>query len=209
MSLTLMILILLAVALAVGGAVVVYVQPLANLDVRRLYLYIVAFVALLVSFVAALALTGDLLTLALRTYQPEMSMPVPPEIVPYQPPADAWVKGRIADFLGPLLVALPIWLLHWRRALQLTGASRAYTIHRVYLYAIALIAVVTAIGFGGLLVAQGFRGLLGLIDLSNDLAQRNLYHDLALGLLNGLICLGLWWGHWRETRRWGDAETGR
>jgi len=181
--------------LAAGWFLVTRSKLLEHLDIQRLYFYIVSFVALLTMIVAVLVLNANLLSLAFRIYAPS---------------PDTGVKQTIADCLGVVLVTLLAWLWHWRRARQLTWTKKTLLMHRIYLYVVAIIALVTAIGFGGLMLAQGFRALLGLIDLTSDSAQRRLYSDLALGLINGLICLGLWWAHWRENMMGesGATETG-
>jgi len=181
--------------LAAGWFLLTRSKLLEHLDIQRLYFYIVSFVVLLTMIVAVLVLNANLLSLAFRIYAPS---------------PDTGVKQTIADCLGVVLVTLLAWLWHWRRAQQLTWAKKTLLMHRIYLYVIAIIALVTAIGFGGFMIAQGFRALLGLIDLTSDSAQRRLHSDLSLGLVNGLLCLGLWWAHWRGTMTGEDGgkETG-
>lgn len=188
---------LLALILALGWLVWHYSAGLANLDLKRLYLYVVSFLALLLAAIALLLAVQDA-TRVLLGADPAAGIPT----VGLRPgrldqPWDLSLRESIADQLGPFFVAAPIWLWAYRQAVRQSLAKQAWTIHRFYLYAVAVVFLVAAIGFVASMAAQGLRVLLGLVDLGNQSAVRDLWQGVARGLLDGGICAALWWGHYR------------
>jgi hypothetical protein len=119
---------------------------------------------------------------------------------------DLPLRDALAGHLGPFVVATPVWLWFYRRAVLQSLARKAWTIHRLYLYAVAVVFLVAAVGFLAAMAAQGLRVLLGLVDLSNQLAVRDLLQGVARGLLDGGICAGLWWTHYRSIPEAGSSD---
>lgn len=190
-------LLLLALLVALGWLVLRYHFQVEAADLERIYLYVVSFLGLtlgafcLLSAVIAftrLVLTADpsagLVTDGLQTERLGVSW-------------DRSQRDIIARQLGPVFVAVPIWLLAYRGAMRRSLAKQAWTVHRLYLYVVAGLFLVTAVGFVASIGAQGLRILLGLVDLSSQAAIRDLWQVVAQGLLNGGICAAIWWTHYR------------
>lgn len=197
---------LLAVILALGWLVLHYSASLARLDLKRLYLYLVSFLGLVLAAGALLRLTQDTVTILLGA-NPAAGLS-PPGLQPgrLDQPWGLPVRDSIAGNLGLFVVAAPVWLRYYQRAVRQSLARQAWTIHRVYLYTVAVLFLVAAIGFAAAMAAQGLRVLLGLVDLSNQLAVRELWQGVARGLLDGGICVTLWWAHYRAIPEAGSSS---
>jgi hypothetical protein len=197
---------LLALILTLGWLVVRYGVQVGRADLRRLYLYVVSFLALMIAAVTLLSAVQDAASLLLAA---DPSAWLPANGLQTGRLGQSWDMSRkesIANEIGPFLVATPIWLWSYRQAVQQSVARQAWTVHRFYLYAVAVVFLVTAIGFVATMVAQGLRVLLGLVDLSSQLAVRELWQGVARGLLDGGICAALWWAHYRAIP---EAGAGR
>jgi hypothetical protein len=103
-------------------------------------------------------------------------------------------KEGIASSLAILLVALPIWFFHWRRWRTLTETESAQ-LFRLYVYALMLITLITAVVRGAGVVGAIVKSLLGAVDFSSRYASLTLAQDLAGGLLGALVALLAWWYH--------------
>ncbi len=108
-------------------------------------------------------------------------------------------KESVASSVAIVLVALPIWFFHWRRWRTLTQ-SQAPQLFRLYVYAVMLIVLMTAVVRGGMAVGAAVKSLLGTIDFSWRYASFTFVQDLASGLLGALIALLAWWYHWATVR---------
>ena len=153
--------------------------------VRRLYYYLVGAVALSIgasSLAALLRLLTDALLLA-----------------PSGGPGS--LRQELADDLSYLLIALPVWLLHWRAIQRLVAApatalaeTRA-TSRRCYLYLAALAAVVVLLGSGAWIVYELSKVLLGQ---SFDRAGQA---ELARVLVSAAVAAVVLWYHWWQVLR--------
>jgi hypothetical protein len=188
---------LLALILALGWLAVRYSAQVARIDLRRLYLYVVAFLALMLAAVALLLAVQDATRILLGTDPVAWLSPVG---LQQGRPDQTWdlpLRESVARNMGQFIVSTPVWLWFYRRAVRQSLARKAWTIHHLYLYAVAVIFLVTAIGFLAAMAAQGLRVLLGLVDLNSLPAVRDLWQGVARGLLDGGICAALWWSHYR------------
>jgi hypothetical protein len=148
--------------------------------VRRLYYYLVAVVAF---FLVMLSTWGLLNMLVQAVFD---VLPVAPD--------DA--KQGLARMASTLLIALPVWLMHWSRSQAAArgddgAAERRSLTRRIYLYAIV---------FGTLagVVVSGAREVyeLTLAALGRPAGQSlagALMHPLADGLLFGAALIYHWW----------------
>ena len=188
---------LLAMALAVGWLILRYSASLVHVDLRRLYLYLISFVALALAASALLLVVQDAIRILLGA-DPGFGFGKPgPAPVRPGPPWDQSFRESMAGGLGIFVAATPAWIWHFRRAVRLSGARQAWTMHRFYMYAVAVVFLVAGIGFLGSMAAQGLRVLLGLVDLGSPDAVREVWQSVARGLLDGGICAALWWTHYR------------
>ena len=197
---------LLAVILALGWLAVRYSAQVARIDLRRLYLYVVSFLALVLAASALLLAVQDS-TRVLLGADPAAGIPT----VGLRPgrldqPWDLPLRDSIAGNLGLFVVAAPLWVWYYRRAVRQSLARQAWTIHRFYLYTVAVLFLVAAIGFVAAMAAQGLRVLLGLVDLSRQAAVRELWQGVARGFLDGGICAALWWTHYRAIPQSGAGK---
>jgi hypothetical protein len=187
----------LALVLALGWLAVRYSAQVARIDLQRLYLYIVSFLALMLAAIALLVAVQDATRIVLGADPAGETSPVGLQRGRLDQPWDLPLRDSLGSELGPFVVAAPVWLWFYRRAVRQSLARKAWTIHRFYLYAVAVVFLVTAIGFLAAMAAQGLRVLLGLVDLNSQLAVRELWQSVARGFLDGGICAVLWWMHYR------------
>jgi hypothetical protein len=153
--------------------------------VRRLYYYLVSAVALSIG-ASSLAALLCLLTDAL------LAAPVG---------GTASLRQGLADDLSYLIIALPVWLLHWRAIQRLVAApttalveTRA-TSRRCYLYLVALAAVVVLLGSGAWIVYELSKVLLG------QSFDRALQAELARVLVSAAVAAAVLWYHWWQVLR--------
>jgi hypothetical protein len=106
-------------------------------------------------------------------------------------------REGLANSLATVLLALPVWYFHWQRYRRLAHERQAFLMYRVYGYAFMVIALVTVIIAGGIVLTQVFRAMLGVVDLATRYAQLTLVHQ-TVGSLMGVGWALLWWYyHWR------------
>lgn len=180
------------------------------IDPKATYFYVVSLAALLMAFFALLSLTGSALELALHTtYMPESAEVQPgPRKPEFQlPPADRYVRERIAQTGALVLVALPVWLFHWRGSRRLAFAKRAFFSYRLYLYGVMTMALIAALVWGGMLLAKLLGLALGTVDWTIEREGRLFWKDALSAAANLLVALGLWAYHWRLVERVPAEET--
>lgn len=112
-------------------------------------------------------------------------------------------KEGVASSLAVVLVALPIWIFHWRRWRRLTETESAQPF-RAYVYALMLITLMTAVGRGAGVVGAVVKSLFGTIDFSSGAASFTFAQDVTSGLLGSLLAL-VAWGYHRAAVR-GERE---
>jgi len=125
-------------------------------------------------------------------------IPAPPKPLPIQ---EDWelrsAKEQVASALATLLVALPIWWLHWRRFGQLSHEKTDYLFYKIYNYLLMVISLIAIVIRGGSAIGQVVRVLLGLITLTQVREQLQFANDLAGAALGTLLAIGVWYYHWR------------
>lgn len=114
-------------------------------------------------------------------------------------------KESVASSLAIVLVALPVWFWHWRRWRALTQIESAQ-LFRLYVYALMLIALVTAVSRGASAIGKVLTWLLGIADFSTRFAALTFAQELIGGIVGALIALLAWWYHWATVR--GEREEG-
>jgi hypothetical protein len=188
---------LLAVIVALGWMVLPYRQLLGAMDLKRLYLCMVSLLALVLAAVALL-LAVQVATRMLLGADPAAGLlPAGLRQGRSDQPWDLPPRDSLARNLGWFVVAAPMWLWYYRGAVRRSLSRQAWTIHRLYLYAVDVLFLVTNIGFSAAVVAQGPRALLDLVDLSSQAAVREFWKCVVGGLLDGGICAALWGSHYR------------
>jgi hypothetical protein len=108
-------------------------------------------------------------------------------------------KEGVVSSLAMVLVALPIWVFHWRRWRALTRAQSPL-LFRLYVYALMLIAMITAVVRGGGAVSALLKLPIGAADFSSRYASLTFVQELASGLVGALVALLAWWYHWAMVR---------
>ncbi len=108
-------------------------------------------------------------------------------------------KESVASSLAIVLVALPVWFWHWRRWRTLTQTQSAQ-LFRLYVYALMLIALVTAVIRGASAIGKVLTWLLGVADLSTRYATLTFTREFIGSILGALIALLAWWYHWINVR---------
>lgn len=114
-------------------------------------------------------------------------------------------KESVASSLAIVLVTLPVWFWHWRRWRALTRTELAQ-FFRLYVYALMLVALVTAIVHAASALGKVLTWLLGIADLATRFATLTFAQELVGNLLGALIAGLAWWYHWTNVR--GENETG-
>ncbi len=173
-------------ALAVGYAVVRFGAPLKRLDLELLYLHIVAAFACVVALLGA---TGIVIFGSMLWSQAGA-------------PDERFWRGQLAMDIALALVALPAWLWHYFRARRLSRERNGATMHRAYLYLVALIGLVGAVTSAGSLVAEVARVVIGLVDLGSAPALRQFQAWVVTWGINAAVFAGVWWAHLRSVRIW-------
>lgn len=188
---------LLVLLLALGWLTLRYHSYVESADLKRLYLYTVSFLGLTIAATALLMVVQDSTRILLGA-DPAAGVPVG-ALAPgrLNQPWDWSSRDSLARWLGQFFLATPIWAWCYRQAVKRSLARQAWTMHRFYLYVVAVIFLVTAIGFVAAMAAQGLRVLLGLVDLGNPASVRELWQGVVRGFLDGGICAALWWSHYR------------
>ena len=140
--------------------------------VRRLYVYLVSLVALATAAAGAGGLLwtlADLLTNAQHQVNPQ-----------------DWWREQGALYASMLVVALPVWLLHWGRvASPADRAERGSLARRVYVYVALLGAVLALLGAGVTAVYQLYQLALGVSATAPVVS--NLARALAVAAVAGLL----------------------
>ncbi len=169
-------------------ALIVWVVRRDNvvMDIRQIYFYLVAFAALLLAFVGAVQLVGQILTLFLPDSETDSNI---------------FIRQQIANTLGLLLVTKPVWWFHWQRARQRALQTQRRFGLRVYLYTITVIALIVAVIIAGNVGEAIFKALLGLIDFSSPLSIRSFWRDELSAIVNMFVALAVWYYHWHAVER--------
>jgi uncharacterized BrkB/YihY/UPF0761 family membrane protein len=149
--------------------------------VRRLYVHLVALLALVAVATGVGGLLQTLIELALP------SLPTRPEI---------W-REQVSLFVTLVAVGLPLWLLHWRPSPALN--ERRALSRRLYLFAALLGSMLALLGATAALLATLLNGLL-----STDTASLSSGVSRALPAM--LTAAGVAAYHWRVLRQ--DALRG-
>jgi hypothetical protein len=147
-----------------------------QIGVRQLYEHLTALVALAVLAVGVTGLLwmlGDVLSHAPDTL------------------GAAWWRDKIALFATLTIVALPVWLLHWRAPKATEARS---LVRRIYLYVTLIAAVLALLGSG----AAAIYRLLGLILGATRASTASV--DLSHALAVAIVAAGLATYHWRMVR---------
>jgi hypothetical protein len=173
--------------LVVGWAVARFGARLEGADLQRLYMYVGATAAFFLASSATLIVIAQAVSLWVgRTGDVR------------------YVREILSDSAAVAIVAWPLWLWHIRRAADLSRLRRATSLHRSYLYLVAIVSLVAAISFGGVLVAQGVRLIIGTVNLSDLWTIADLKSNAAIGLADGSLCAAVWWLSIRAVNRWQD-----
>lgn len=114
-------------------------------------------------------------------------------------------KQSVASSLAIVLVALPVWFWHWRRWRALTQ-TESVQFFRLYVYALMLVALVTAVFRGASAISKIVTGILGVADLSTRFATLTFAQEFIGSVVGALIALLAWWYHW--TNVGGKREVG-
>jgi hypothetical protein len=141
--------------------------------VRRLYVYLLALVALAVLSTGAggaLWTIADLATNAPRTIDPE-----------------TWWREQISLYVTLLIVGLPVWLLHWRpvAAPHAAPAEARSLARRLYLYLTLLAGVLALLGAGAVAAKQLLDLVLGATATAS--AVTNLARALAVAAVAAVV----------------------
>ncbi len=207
-----------AIAVAIGVPVILLggvflavrrsepVQSFA-VDLQAVYLYIVSLVSVVILLFAVFSLADAALSLAFRTYLPDIPPQAPLEksADPTAPPPRDFVadqtrfaRQQLASTLAAVLVTLPVWWFHWRAARRRSFAQRAFLGHRLYLYAVMVIALIAAVVSGAQAASRLLEWLLGAVDWSQANAAANFWKGALASGIDSLVALGLWTYHRRE-----------
>jgi hypothetical protein len=108
-------------------------------------------------------------------------------------------KEGVVSSLAMVLVALPIWVFHWRRWRALTRTQSPLSF-QLYVHALMLITMITAVVRGGGAVSALLKLPIGAADFSSRYASLTFVQDLVGSLLGALIALLAWWYHWAMVR---------
>ncbi len=158
------------------------------------YLYSVTSVSLVTLYVATLVLVKGLLRLALGV-EPDYAS-----------------REAVANGLGFLVIALPLWVIHWRWLRQqfVRAQGGAVTAHRFYLFTVVCLNAM-AIMVGGSLGATALaNAILGVSSGGADVWVRTGVAFTAMGL-----SLFLWLHHWRPLvavlgeKEWGSQGVAK
>jgi hypothetical protein len=148
-------------------------------DVRRLYTYIVAAIAL---GLLATGAGGLLWTLADALTNAQRTLTRPD-----------WWREQVSLYATLVVVGLPVWLLHWGPVAgpRARGAGRRWTpeepralARRLYLYLTLLVGVLSLLGSGAVAARQVLDLLLG--DAPTSGAVTNLARALAVAIVAGI-----------------------
>ena len=181
--------VLVVLALLVGAiALSIWAARRGNVafDMRQTYFYLVALLTLLIAFFASFVLPG-------RVFMVAFSDP--------SAPPDLYMRQQIAESLGMILVALPVWWWHWRDARRRALVTNRLLALRIYLYAVIVIALVTAVIVGGIAVSEIIKALFGLVDFSSADSARMFWQNELTEVVNLLTALLVWLYHWRTVER--------
>lgn len=113
-------------------------------------------------------------------------------------------KEGVASSLAIVLVALPVWVWHWRRWRALTR-TESVQFFRLYVFALMLVALVTAVFRGASAVSKIVTWLLGVADLATRFATLTFAQEFIGSVVGALIALLAWWYHWTNVR--GEREV--
>jgi hypothetical protein len=162
---------------ALGRQAALFAEAPRQAGIRRLYMYLIALLALSVVGVGA---AGLLWTLGDVLFSPGAAA------------GDYW-RERVALFATLTIVGLPVWLLYWRPSSPTIAEAHSLA-RRIYVYLSLIVAALTLIGS----LAGALYRLIGLAlgeRLSSEVAT-----DLAHAL--GVACVATAVGayHWRILR---------
>lgn len=193
-------------------------------NLKRLYFAATAFVVFLIAFVSAQACLDGVVRLVSFSLVPfeqrresretivipapmseSTAVPTPLPAVPKPLPEEDWelrsAKEQVATSVAALLVALPIWWLHWRRFGQLSRERAGDLLYKVYNYLLMVISLIAVVIRGGVAIGQVARALLGLIQLDRLGEQLQFVNDLTGAALGTVLAIGVWYYHWRTVER--------
>lgn len=174
--------------LAIAGGAIMLVRlssgPRGALDYKGGYLHFISFVTLLIFFFSLLNLVGNLL---------DWVLPVG-SVTGW---SREWMREATVQSAALAVVAFPVWLFCWRRARHMALQEGNLLLHRVYLYAVMIIAFVAGMVMGAKLISQPLRLLLGIARWTIPSGRRSLLHEAITGGVNALLAFGVWFYHWR------------
>jgi uncharacterized protein DUF5671 len=150
-------------------------EAMRQAGVRRLYLHLIALLALITLAVGA---GGLLWTLSDRLLSALLNQP-----------AAEWRNG-VSLFVTLAVVGLPAWLAHWRP--NAPAAERQTLSRRLYVYAVLLVSVLTLLGGTGFFVYRLLSLVLGTSDTSATAAL-----ELGRAFAVMLVAAAVGFYHWR------------
>ena len=145
------------------------------------YLYSITAISLAVFYTAAIVVVNGIL---------QLIFPASPVLLVRQETVE-----RVAGALGFLLIALPLWWLHWRwlRAEFNRAEGSAVSWHRFYLFTIVCLNALAILLLGSLGISGAVRLSLGVVEpIGANLSQTGmLLFAMVLSTL-------LWVHHWSQ-----------
>ena len=171
-------------------------QPSAMRTVRRLYIYAVAGVTLLIAAIGAVNLLGIGLDAIFRAISDHTWIQGGPD----------WQRERLSLFVPFVVIATPIWFLHWRMAQRALHGDDAVAERRSLVRALYITVLLLAT------LQAFFAGLTSVIDVSlRDLLGARLQpyerDSLVTSLSIVLVVTAIWVFHIATYRQDVRAET--
>lgn len=172
--------------IAGGAAMLAWLSsgPKGAIDFKRAYLHFISFITLLIFLFSLLNLVGNLL---------DWRLPTGAAIGE----SGQWVREVTVQSAALAVITCPVWLFYWRRTRRMALQEGSLLFHRVYLYAVMIIAFVAGMAMGAKLVSQPLRLLLGMARWTVLSDRRSLLHEVITGGVNALIAFGVWFYHRR------------
>jgi len=118
----------------------------------------------------------------------------PPKPAAYDP--SWWARQQVAQSVALVLVALPVWWLHWRRARRLAEENGELFPLRLYLYGMMAVGLIAMVVMAAQALGGGLQWVLKSVP-NGPIALRVFWKDMLSAGLNALIALTLWWYHRR------------